>query len=66
MLLTIQQSGLTQKLRQNTNYLQLGSMVNWLYVVMTIFAQQFNVCISKFERSTAPIAPPGYTPGNSD
>jgi len=50
----------------NTNYLQLGGMINRLYEVMTIFAQRFNVCSSKFESSTAPIAPPGYKPGNSD
>jgi len=33
---------------------------------MTIFAQPFNICSSKFERSTVPIAPRGYAPGNSD
>jgi len=66
MVLTTQPSALTQKRRQNTNYLQLGGMIKWLYAVMTIFAQRFNICGSKFERSTAPIAPPGYAPGNSD
>ena len=28
-----QQSALTQKLRQNTNYVQLGGMINWLYAI---------------------------------
>jgi len=32
---------------------------------MTIFAQRFNICRSKFERSPALIAP-SYAPGNSD
>ena len=41
-------------------------MINWLYAVMTIFTQQFNICSSKFERSTAPIVPPAYAPGSSD
>jgi len=61
-----QQSALTQELQQNTNYKQLGGMINWLYAVMTIFAQRFNIFSSKFDRSTALIAPPGYAPGNSD
>jgi len=65
-ILTTRQSGLTQKLQQNTSYLQLGGMINPLYAVMTIFAQRLNICSSKFERSTAPIAPPGYAPDNSD
>jgi len=65
-VLTSQQSALTHKLRQNASYLQLGGMINWLYAVMTIFAQRFNICSSKFERSTALIAPPGYAPCNSD
>jgi len=56
MVLTTQQSALTQNLRQNANYLQLGGVVNWLYAVMTIFAQRFNICSSNFERSTVPIA----------
>jgi len=65
MVLT-QQSVLTQKLRQNTNYLQLGGIINWLYAVTTIFAQRFNIYSSKFE-STAPFdLPSGYAPGNSD
>ena len=33
---------------------------------MTIFAQRFNIFSAKVERSTAPIAPPGYAPGNID
>jgi len=32
---------------------------------MTSFAQPFNICSSKFERRTVPIASPGYAPGNS-
>jgi len=63
MVLTTQQSAVTQKLWKNTNYLQLGGIINWLYAVMTLFAQQFNVCSSKFERSTAPFDHP---PGKSD
>jgi len=45
--------------------LPLGGMINWLYAVMTIFAQPFNICNSKFERRTVPIALPGYAPGSS-
>jgi len=33
---------------------------------MTIFAQRFNICCSKFERGSAPFDLPGYAPGNSD
>jgi len=40
-------SATTQKLRQNTSYLQLGGINNWLYTVMTIFAQRFNICNQK-------------------
>jgi len=66
MVLATQQSAVTQKLRQNANCLQLGGMIDWLYAAMTIFVQWFNICSSKFERSTVPIAAPGYAPGNSD
>jgi len=59
-----QQSALTQKLRQNTDSLQLGGMINWLCADMTEFAQRFNICSSKFERSRTLIAAPGYAPGN--
>jgi len=38
---------LTQKLWQNTSYLQLSGLNNWFYVVMTIFAQHFNICSPK-------------------
>jgi len=38
---------LTQKLWQNISYLQLGSMNNWFYPVMTIFAQHLNICSPK-------------------
>jgi len=60
-----QHSALTQKFWQNSNYLQLGGLIDWLYVVTTIFAQLFNICNLKFERRTVPIAPPGYAPGSS-
>jgi len=53
-MVLIQQSALTQKFWQNTNYLQL---INRLYAVTAIFAQRFNICSSKFERITTPIAP---------
>jgi len=53
-MVLIQQSALTQKFWQNTNYLQL---INRLYAVAAIFAQPFNICSSKFERITTPIAP---------
>jgi len=44
-----QQSPLAQKRRQNTSYLQLGGINNnRLYAIMTIFAQGFNICSSKF------------------
>jgi len=48
-----------RKLQQNTSYLQLGGMINWLDAVMTILAQRFNICSSKFERRMAPTASPG-------
>jgi len=51
------QSALTQKHRQNANFLQLGGIINRLYAVMTIFAQRFNICSSKLERSTAHLPP---------
>jgi len=35
---------LTQKLWQNTSHLQLSRLTNWFYVVITIFAQQLNIC----------------------
>jgi len=35
---------LTLKLWQNTSYLQLGELINWFYVVITIFAQHLNIC----------------------
>jgi len=38
---------LTQKLWQNTSPLQLSGLNNWFYVVITIFAQHFNVCSPK-------------------
>jgi len=67
MVLT-QQSALTQKLLQNTNYLQFGGMINGLYAVMTIFAQRFNFRYLQFKmwEDYGVYRPPGYTPGNSD
>ena len=38
---------LTQKLWQNTSYLQLSGLNNWFYVVITIFAQHVNMCSPK-------------------
>ena len=38
---------LTQKLWQNTSYLQFGGLNNWFYAVITIFAQHLNICSSK-------------------
>jgi len=35
---------LTQKLWQNTSYLQPGGLINWFCVVITIFAQHLNIC----------------------
>ena len=34
---------LTQKLCQNTSFLQLGGLIDWFYVVITIFAQHLNI-----------------------
>jgi len=52
----------TQRKCRNFGKLQatveLGGMNNWLYAVMAIFAQRFNICNPKFWRqlrlSTAP------------
>jgi len=67
MVLT-QPSALTQKLLQNTNYLQLGGMINGLYAVMTIFAQRFNFQYLQFKirEDYGAYRPPGNAPGNSD
>jgi len=40
-------TALTQKLWQNTSYLQLSALNNWFYVVITIFAQHLNICSPK-------------------
>jgi len=61
-----QQSAPTQKLRQNTNHLQLGEMNNRHHAVMTIFAQRFNICSSKLERGYGAFRPHVYAPGNND
>ena len=60
-----QQSALTQKLRQNTKYLELDGINNRLQAVMIKFVQCFNICSSKSERGTVPFLYPGYAPGNS-
>ena len=38
-------------------------MINWLYAIIIILLNG-SICSSKFERSTAPLAPPGYAPSN--
>jgi len=38
---------LKQKLWQNSCYLQLGGLINWFYVVITIFAQRLSICSTK-------------------
>jgi len=38
---------LTQDISQNTNYLQLDGMDNWLCAVITMFTQRFNICSPK-------------------
>jgi len=40
---------LTQRLLQNTSYLQLGGLNNWFYAAITIFAQHLNICSLKLE-----------------
>jgi len=56
---------LTQKLWQNASYLQLSGLINWFYVVITIFAQQLNICSPKLVEWWRLLPPPGYTSGNS-
>jgi len=46
---------LTQKLWQNTSYLQLGGLNNWFYVVVTIFAQHLNICSPKLREWRRPF-----------
>jgi len=38
---------LTQKLWQNTTYLQLSGLNNWFYAVIIIFAQHLSICSPK-------------------
>jgi len=46
-----------QKLRQNIGYLLLGGINNWLYVIMTIFAQRLSICSPKFEGDMMSFSP---------
>jgi len=55
---------LTQKLWQNTSYLPLSRLKNWFYVVITIFAQQFNICSPKLVEWRRLLPPPGDSSGN--
>jgi len=42
-------------------------MNNWLYAVMTIFAQRFNTCSPRFGgKMKASLPSPGYAPGSSN
>jgi len=54
---------LTQKLCQNTSFLQLGGLIDWFYVVITIFAQHLNICSPKLGKWRCRLPPPGYTSG---
>ena len=65
MVLTTQQSALTQKPRQNTNYLQLGGMINRLHAVMTIFLNGSVCAVQNLIGVRRLSISPGYTPGNS-
>jgi len=56
---------LTQKLWQNTSYLQLSGLNNWFYVVITIFAQHLNICSPKLVELQRLLLPPGYASANS-
>jgi len=56
---------LTQKLWQNTTYLQLSGLNNWFYVVITIFAQHLNICSPKLVDWRRLLLPPGDASGNS-
>ena len=60
-----QQSALTQKLWQNTKYLEDDGINNRLQAVMIKFVQCFNICSSQSERGTVPFVSPGHAPGNS-
>ena len=56
---------LTQKLWQNTSYLQLSGLNNWFYVVITIFAQHLNICSPKLMEWRRLLPPPGDASTNS-
>jgi len=56
---------LTQKLWQNTSYLQLSGLNNWFYVVITIFAQHLNIWSPKLVEWRRLLPPPGDASGNS-
>jgi len=57
---------LTQKLWQNTSYIQLSGLNNWIYVVITIFAQHLIICSPKLMEWRRLLPPPGYASANSD
>jgi len=48
---------------QNSRYLQLGGLINWFYVVITIFAQHLNIRSPKLGEWRCLLPPPGYTSG---
>ena len=56
---------LTQKLWQNTSYLQIGGLINWFYVVIKFFSQHLNICSPKLGEWLRLLPQPGYTSGNS-
>jgi len=56
---------LTQKLWQNTSYLQLSGLNNWFYVVITIFALHLNMCSPKLVEWRRLSPQPGDASGNS-
>jgi len=56
---------ITQKLWQNTSYLQLSGLNNWFYVVTTIFAQHLNICSPKLVEWRRLLPSPGDASGNS-
>ena len=55
----------TQKLWQNTSYLQLSGLNNWFYVFTTLFAQHLNICSPKLVEWLRLLPPPGDASGNS-
>ena len=57
---------LTQKLWQNTSYLQFGGLNKWIYAVIASFAQHLDICNPKLGKWRSLPPPPGYASGNSD